>query len=392
MADMPRLHHTTPAFRTFCGEGALASLPRELDRLHCKRAVVVAGPWLAQEQEALSAIEGALATRLVARFDDVEEHSPEPSVEAAAGLLKRTDADAVIAIGGGSSIVTARAASILVAEGRPLRELSTQRGPTGQLTSPRLEAPKIPNWVVPSTPITAYAKAGSAVRGPDTGERLALFDPKTRAQGIFLDPIVAMTAPAGLAETSALNAFSMAVESLQAGVDDPLADALLTQALRMLAEWLPRLRDAPNDAEPRLRLMLAALLCGQGSDYVGGGLAQALSHAAGPQSSVGNGVVEALLLPYTMRFNAPVTKGGLALIADALDRTSMSGASTDERAFDAVSRLLSEIGVPNRLRDVAVAWDAIPDIVSHAMDDWSLTRVPRQVSNRDVTALLEAAW
>ena len=48
--------------------------------------------------------------------------------------------------------------------------------------------------------------------------------------------------------------------------------------------------------------MLAALLCGQGSDYVGGGLAQALSYAAGPRSSVANGVVEALLVPHTMRF------------------------------------------------------------------------------------------
>jgi alcohol dehydrogenase class IV len=150
-------------------------------------------------------------------------------------------------------------------------------------------------------------RQGSAVQDPDTGERLALFDPKTRAQGIFLDPAVALTAPAGLASSAALNAFAMAAESLQAGPDDPLAEALLVHTLRILVRWLPRLHTAPDDAEPRLRLMLAALLCGQGSDYVGGGLAQALSRATGPRSSVSNGVVEALLLPYTMRFNAPVT-------------------------------------------------------------------------------------
>ena len=62
-----------------------------------------------------------------------------------------------------------------------MRDLCTTRGPDGRLSSPKLLAPKIPNWVVPSTPITAYAKAGTAVRDPDTDERLALFDPKTRA-------------------------------------------------------------------------------------------------------------------------------------------------------------------------------------------------------------------
>lgn len=204
---------------------------------------------------------------------------------------------------------------------------------------------KIPNWVVPTTPITAYAKAGSAVCDPDTGERLALFDPKTRAQGMFLDPAMALTAPAGLARSAALNAFAMAVESLQACSDDPLAEALLVHALRMLAQWLPRLHGAPEDPEPRLRLMLAALLCGQGTDYVGGGLAQGLSHAAGPQSSVSNGVVEALLLPYTMRFNAPVTGVGLTLIADALDTRSPAEPAAEERAIAAVERFLADLAV-----------------------------------------------
>ena len=93
----------------------------------------------------------------------------------------------------------------------------------------------------------------------------------------------------------------MAVESLQASVD-PLADALLVHGLRKLARWLPRLDAAPADAEPRLELMVGALLAGQGSDYVGGGLAQALAHTAGPRSSVSNGIVEGILLPHTMRF------------------------------------------------------------------------------------------
>ena len=103
--------HATPAYRTFCGANALAALPRELDRLGCSRAVIVGGPWLVALPDALGAIESAIGTRLAGRFDDVREHSPVPSVEAARALLEDVDADAVIAVGGGSSIVTARAAT-----------------------------------------------------------------------------------------------------------------------------------------------------------------------------------------------------------------------------------------------------------------------------------------
>src|SRR5687768_16183434 len=133
-------------------------------------------------------------------------------------------------------------------------------------------------------------------------------------------------------------------------------------------------------------------MCGQGSDFVGGGLAQALSHAAGPRSSVSNGVVVALLLPHTMRFNVPVTGPRLGLIADALDGTSNRGGTPDERAVAAVESTLANLGVPARLRDVGVGREALPEIVEAAIDDWSITRVPRAVQRQDLSELLEAAW
>jgi alcohol dehydrogenase class IV len=231
-ALQPRFQHVTPSFRTFCGEDALSALPRELDRADASRAVIICAPWVRDHPHVLATIEKALGARLAGCFDGVEDHSPVPVVEEARQSLEQARADAVIAVGGGSVIVTARAATILLAERRPVRDLCTRREADGRLASPRLAAPKIPNWVVPTTPITAYAKAGSAVRDPDTGERLALFDPKTRAQGIFLDPAMALTAPVGLASSAALNAFAMAVESLQACPDDPLAEALLVHTLR----------------------------------------------------------------------------------------------------------------------------------------------------------------
>jgi len=390
---VPGYEHATPEFRTACGPNALASLPRQLDRAGVKRAVVFCGPSLVKRHgAALGSLDEVLGGRLVARFDGVRPQSPLTAVEAGRDVLAETGADAVIAVGGGSAIVTARAATILLAEKKDIRELSTKRGADGRLISPKLLAPKLPQWIVPTTPTTAYAKAGSAVRDPDTGDRLALFDPKTRAQGVFLDPSFAMTAPIDLVQGAALNAFSMSVEGLQARSDDPLAEALLTHAMVLLASLIPRLAATPDDPEPRLRLMLAALLSGQGSNYVGGGLAQALSHAVGPRSSTSNGVVEALLLPHTMRFNAQVSSASQRAVARALiaQRDEQSPPATD--GISAVQDVLSASAVPLRLRDVGVTHAALSESVLHALDDWSITQLPRPVTGEDLEALLQAAW
>jgi alcohol dehydrogenase class IV len=384
--------HVSPAFRTYYGPDALAALPRELDRHRASRAVVVCGESIAHRHgDALDSVTSALGGRLAGRFERVREHSPIPVVEALRDELAKLRADAVIAVGGGSAIVTARAATILLAEGRDVRELCT-RGEDGRLVSPRLSAPKLPQWIVPSTPSTASAKAGSAVRDPETGQRLALFDPKTRAQGIFVDPQMASTAPVSLTRGSALNAFSMAVEGLQSDTLDPRAEALLLHALRMVVRWLPRLARA-GDPEPSMRLMVAALLCGQGSDHTGGGLAQALSHAAGPRSSVANGVVEALLLPHVVRYNAPVTAERLAGLAETVGHaSSAANESPGVAAVALVEHVLGAADVPVRLRDVGIPRDALPEIVDHALEDWSLTRIPRPAGRAELEALLEEAW
>ncbi|MDT0549979.1 iron-containing alcohol dehydrogenase family protein [Streptomyces sp. NPDC021354] len=382
------LRHVSPAFRTFCGEDALAALPRELARTGAHRAVIVCGPAITKHGDALRRVHEALGEHLVGQFDGVAEHSPIPVVEQARHFLADHDAQAVIAVGGGSAVVTARAASILLAEQRDVRELSTRRGPDGKLISPRLTAPKLPQWVVPSTPTTAYAKAGSAVRDPETGERLALYDPKTRAQGVLLDPAMALTAPPRLAWSAALNVFAMAVEGLQSRHIDPLADAQLAHALRTVVAWLPQLHTDPEGARPRLHLMLAALMSGQGSDHTGGGLAQALSHAVGPRSSVANGVVEALLLPHAMRFNAGVIGHRLAMLADVLGLADWSS----QAVIAKIERLLEVFEVPARLRDVGVLEQDLVEAADHALDDWAITSGPRVPDRVDVLALLTNAW
>jgi alcohol dehydrogenase class IV len=381
------IRHATPAFRTFCGEGALAALPRELARAGARRAVIICIAAVAEHTDAMGRVHAALGDSFAGQFEGVEEHSPLPSVEQARAFLEEREADAVIAVGGGSSVVTARAATILLGEGKDIRDLCTRR--EGEhLVSPRLTAPKLPQWVVPSSPTSAYAKAGAAVRDPSTGERLALFDPKARAQGVFLDPGMALTAPPGLSWSAALNTLSIAVEGLQSRKDDPLADALLAHALRTVVTYLPQVTTRPDDAGPRLRLMLAAVMSGEGSDHTGGGLAQALAHAVGPRAGAPNGVVEALLLPHVMRFNIVAVPHRIAALGEYLGLA----APAPDAVVAEVENLTARLGVPGRLRDIGVAQDAVDEVVTHAMDDWAITAGPRPPQERDIRDLLATAW
>ncbi|RZL82286.1 MAG: iron-containing alcohol dehydrogenase [Rhodococcus sp. (in: high G+C Gram-positive bacteria)] len=382
------VRHVTPAFRAYSGENALDLLSKELDRPHPHRVMLVCGASMSAHDEALRRVESAIGDRLVARFSEVREHSPLPSVEKAREVLLDSGATAVVALGGGSAVVTARAAVILAGENGDIRDLCTRRAVDGRMISPRLSAPKVPMWVVPSTPTTAYAKAGAAVRDPATGERMALYDPKARVAGVVFDPVVAATAPARLIRSSALNAFAMAVDGMQSTGGNPMAEALLGHALTVLKTWLARIGDQADD-ETAIQLMFGSLLAGQGSDHAGTGLAQALSHAVGPRSTVGNGIVEALLLPYTMRFNLGVTDEALTRIARLL---GAAGANTPADAIAAVEEVLTAARIPLRLRDVGVERADLADIVDHALHDWAITAVPRPVDRDGLHGILDQAW
>jgi alcohol dehydrogenase class IV len=391
---MRSLRHVTPPLRVYCGADSLQNLAAELDRLDCRRAVVFCGQTLAHHADGVRLVSEALGDRCAGVFDGVKAHTPLPAVLAGVEVLRSLNADAVIAVGGGSAVVTARASSILLAEARDIGELCTQFPHGKPPVSPRLAQPKLPQFVVATTPTTAYAKAGSAVLDPARGQRLALFDPKTRAAALFIHPVLALTAPPALASGAAVQAFCMAVQGIESRSRDPLADALLLHALRVLADNLCKLAGEPHNAGTREQLMLGALLAGQGSDYAPTGMTSALAHCVGARFHLDNGITNAVLLPHAMRFNAPATADRLPLVAEALgapacDATEMALAA----ATRAVRNVFAQIGLPARLRDIGVPEADLSVLAADAATDWFLHQNPRPVAGTaDILEVLRAAW
>jgi acyl-CoA synthetase (AMP-forming)/AMP-acid ligase II/alcohol dehydrogenase class IV len=389
---MQCFQHVTPPLRIFQGADCLRYLGRELERLNSRRAVIVCGASLAREGALLDLARSAMGERCAGVFSGVRAHSPAPAVAEAAQQLRRLEADAVVAVGGGSAIVTARAASILLAEKGALASLSTAMDEHGSLRSPKLAAPKLPQLIIPTTPTTAMVKAGSAVLDPEAGVRRALFDPKTRAQSIFIHPDFVRSAPRALVLGSGLNSFAMAVEGLTSLAGDPLADALLMHAVRLMTAHLasPALE---GDAAARGELALAAVLCGQGTDFTGAGITTALGHIIGSRHHVENGIVNAIMLPHALRFSAEVIQPGLAKVATALGLEPRGAKLLLESVIDAVDRICGALDAPRRLRDVGVPYDALPEIATLGMADWFLRGNPRPVrAASELQQILEGAW
>lgn len=390
MSTMTPFQHVTPPLRVFYGPDSLQSLGKELARLGSQRAVVFCGPWAVGPL--LDAVRAGMGDRCAAVFDNVVAHSPVESVVAAAKLLQEVQADAAIALGGGSAIVTARAASILAAEGSDVRALCTVTQPDGSLKSPKLMAAKLPQIIVPTTPTTAMVKAGSAVFDPATGERLAMFDPKTRSQAIFIEPAMLQSAPRELVASASVNTFATAIEGLMSRAGNPLADGLLMHSVRLLAQHLP----APathDDPAVRGELVLAGILCGQGTDHTGAGITTVVGHAIGARHGLENGAVNAVMLPHVLRFNAAHAKVGLQKVGAALGLPAQDDGSLLEALVERVSAAFDAHGLPKRLRDLGVTREVLPEIAHHAMGDWFLRGNPRRVQDAaEMQQLLELAW
>jgi len=257
--------------------------------------------------------------------------------------------------------------------------------------SPKLLKPKLPQLVVPSTPTTAYAKSGAAISLPAEGRRLSLFDPKARAHAVFLEPELFSATPHQLVVDASLDAFAQAIQGLESDRREPLADALLLHGLRLIRRSLSGVTN-PTPVNSRGDLMLAAQLIGEGTDYAGAGAASALGHAIGARFGVGNGSVKAVVLPHTVRFNAPITGGRLLEAADVLGLKSDANTDVPEAISRACRDFSDSLGVPSRLRDLRIPHDALPQIADDVANDWFFTQNPRPMPHAELMTLLEAAW
>ena len=322
-------------------------------------------------------------------FSGGKTGSPLPSVLEGVSVAKKAGVDCVVAVGGGSAVVTARGITILLAENGTAQELCTQYPEGEPPISPRLIAPKIPNFVVLTTATTAVTRAGTALIDPESGHRLELFDPKTRPVAVVWDDQALLTASPWLCLNATASCFTGVASALQGADLNPLSESDLLEALRLLLTNLPLVNAQPDNPAVRLNLCAAAFLYNRATDAGAGGalgVVTALAHSLYTRfSECGHGDAYAILTAPGMRFNAGSNAEGQARFAKSMGIES-DGIEDEEAAAyaaDAIEGLFTELGLPTKLNEVGVHQDGISQIAEDAMTDFGLHRNVRKIQNVD---------
>lgn len=361
--------------RILWGGDTLEALGNELERLSIARALVVCGSTLSRDSVLTGKICRAARGRIADFYNGVQAHSPLDSVLEGARRLTREKCDGVIALGGGSALVTARAVTIIAREGNDIDAIVTTRDAHGVWRSPRLAEPKVPILALPTVPTTAVATAGAAITRPGTARRYAMFDPKTRASSVMLDNGLLATAPEGLIRSAAYNSFAMAVEGLISDKASPLADAPMVHSARTVSQYLR------GESEiGREDLMFAAIMTGEAAELANVGLTAALSHVIGHHYGASNGDLDVILLP---RVLAHLQTKGFP-VDERLQRAGLPRHELLAECLGDDARNLS-------LSAIGVTANDVGSIARAAGTDYAYSTSPVPWSETEVSALLKDA-
>lgn len=376
--------------RVHGGPDAISKLAEEADRLRTQRLLVVCGQSVADKTDLVERVKGALGDRVAGVFSGGKTGSPVTSVLEGVAAAREVDADGIIAVGGGSAVVTARGITIVLAEKGTAQELCTQYPEGKPPVSPRLMAPKIPNLIVLTTATTAVTRAGTALIDPESGHRLELFDPKTRPAAVIWDEQALLSAPPWLCLNATASCFTGIASALQHRGLNPLAESDLLEALRLLLDNLPLVNTQPDDPAVRINLCAAAFLYNRATDAGAGGSAlgvvTALVHSLDTRyPECGHGDAYTILTAPGMRFNAESNVAGQANFAQAMGvrNQGMDDSQAGAAAADAIEALFKGLGLPVRLSEVGVPEDGIDQIAEDAMTDFGLHRNVRKIQNVD---------
>jgi alcohol dehydrogenase len=378
--------HFSPTKVVF-GARSLAELPSEIDDLGRSRALVVTDEVLAARTDLVDRVKRALGRRFAGVYASVTPDSGVAIVDAGARLAKEVSADVVVSIGGGSSIDTAKGIAIVHAFGGSLRDHQGFQG---------MSAPTTPHIAIPTTAGTGSEVTKVAVIKDEAASQKLLFgDFHLYPRVAILDPELTVGMPAAITAGTGLDALTHAVEALHAMQAEPIADALALHAIRLLVAHLPRVIQDPSDLVARGQMLLAATIAGIAFDNAQVGLVHAIAHTVGARHHVHHGTANAIALPHVMRFNADVTaeayrEAGAAMGVD-------TKALGDEAAVDlvarAIERLVADVGLPTRYRDVGVPESDLEALAEASLSDGAIVYNPKPVTDAaEVLGVLRAAY
>ena len=359
------------------GEGAAADLAGVLADEGAQAPLIVIDEGLAglvpRVAEALRAVPGATT------FEKAPGEPTVALVERAAQALAAAGCDAVVAIGGGSAMDTAKAARLVAGQGGPYLRYAG-----GGVT---YEPPQIPLVCVPTTAGTGSEVSGGAVITDEATHRKAgIASPHLRAQHALVDPALTWGLPPAVTAHTGIDALAQAIAAMVVTARTPIGDGVALESIRLAGEALVRVARDGSDHEARSQMACASLLAGLAMNISDCGAEHSLGQALGGRYGMPHGLTIGLVLAETMDRDRAHVPGQFERIADALGEPG-SG-SDGVRAVRAVRRILAELELPT----AAAAGLSPPDhhgLTEAALEDYFISVAPAPWSPAEVRAVYE---
>lgn len=333
---------------------------------------------------------------------------PDPSEDVfadATAYARDTDPDALIAVGGGSSIDVAKTTSILVEHGGDLMEYVAP--PTGN--GEPVPGPGVPTVAVPTTSGTGSETSPvSVISLPDQEMKVGISSRHQRPDAAVLDPLLTVSLPPEPTATSGIDALTHAIEAYTTrqfdskeraasseerpdyGGRTELTDLFARRAIELIGDNLPRAVNRGHDVEARKNMALASFMAGVSFTNAGLGVVHAMAMTVGAEFKTPHGATIAAVLPEAIRYNIPANPGRYATIAELLgeDVDNLSSVEAGRQGARAVERLVSNLDLPEGLGDLGVREADVPLLVEKTLQlERLLVGNPRRIDEEKLETL-----
>lgn len=362
---------------SYHGAGAINEIASEAKARAFKKAFVCSDPDLIKfnvTKKVLDVLDGAGLS-----YEVYSEIKPNPTIEnvqTGVAAFKSSGADYIIAIGGGSSMDTAKAIGIIITN----PEFSDVRSLEGVADT---KNKCVPIFAVPTTAGTAAeVTINYVITDAEKNRKMVCVDPHDIPVVAFVDPDMMSSMPKGLTAATGMDALTHAIEGYITAGAWELSDMFHLKAIEIIAKHL---RGAvENTPEGREGMALGQYIAGMGFSNVGLGIVHSMAHPLGALYDTPHGIANAIILPTVMEYNAEATGDKYKYIAQAMGvagTENMSQAEYRKAAIDAVKKLSADIGIPSNLKEIVKKED-IPFLAQSAYDDACRPGNPKETRDR----------
>lgn len=376
---------------SYHGAGSRKEIITEVQRKKLKKALLVTDQDLIKfgvAKQVESILIGAQIPYEI--YDHVKANPTIKNVQLGVNTYKESGADFIIALGGGSVIDTAKAIGIIVNNPDHYDVKSLEGAVFTQKRSVTIIA-------LPTTAGTAAeVTINYVITDEDEKKKMVCVDPNDIPAVAIIDPELMYSMPKGLTAATGMDALTHAIESFLTLGAWEMSDMFAIKAIELIHKHLKNAVENPKNEQAREGMALAQYIAGMGFSNVGLGIVHSMAHPLGAFYDTPHGVANALLLPYIMEYNshsdaAPKYKQ-IAKAMGIKDTESMSVTDGVEAAIGAVKSLSESINIPQKLSEIGIRKEDIPELAISAFNDVCTGGNPRITSVEDIKELYYNAY